>query len=46
VRRVLFDEIETFDTTLPNLRRLLPQIRTAIDSVAPGTVAIVKPDSR
>jgi hypothetical protein len=37
--------IETFDTTLPNLRRLLPQIRTALDNVTPGTVTIVKPDS-
>ena len=34
--------IETLDTTLGNLRRLLPQIRTAIESVAPRTVVVVK----
>jgi hypothetical protein len=36
--------IETVDTTLPNLRRLLPQINTAIANVMPGGVLIVKPD--
>ena len=36
--------IETFDTTLANLRRLLPQIRTAIESVTAGSVVIVKTD--
>ena len=34
--------IETVDTTLPNLRRLLPEIRDAIDRVTPGTVIVVK----
>jgi len=34
--------IETFDTTLSNLRLLLPEIRTAIENVTPGTVVIVK----
>jgi hypothetical protein len=33
--------IETVDTTLTNLRRLLPQIRTAVESITPGTVTIV-----
>lgn len=35
--------IETFDTTLGNLRRLLPEIEAAIASVTAGTVVIVKP---
>jgi hypothetical protein len=34
--------IETFDTTLGNLRRLLPEIRVALESVTVGTVLIVK----
>jgi hypothetical protein len=34
--------VETFDTTLSNLRRLLPEIRTAIETVTSGTVFIVK----
>lgn len=34
--------VETFDTTLSNLRRLLPEIRTAIEMVTPGTILIVK----
>jgi len=33
--------VETVDTTLGNLRQLLPQIRTAIDTVTPGTAVIV-----
>jgi hypothetical protein len=36
--------IETIDTTLPNLRRLMPQIKTAIANVTPGRVLIVKPE--
>jgi len=35
--------IETFDTTLPGLRPLLPQINQAVARVAPGTVLIVRP---
>lgn len=35
--------IETFDTTLSNLRRLLPEIQAAIENVTPGTVIVVKP---
>jgi hypothetical protein len=34
--------VETFDTTLNNLRRLLPEIRTAIEVVTPGTILIVR----
>lgn len=34
--------IETVDTTLGNLRRLLPEIGTAVQNVSPGTVVIVK----
>ncbi len=34
--------IETVHTTLGNLRRLLPQIHAAIESVGPGTVVVVK----
>lgn len=34
--------IETVDTTLGNLRRFLPQIHAAIESVGPGTVVVVK----
>jgi hypothetical protein len=36
--------IETIDTTLPNLRRLLPRIKSAIASVTAGSVLIVKPE--
>jgi len=36
--------IETFDTTLANLRTLLPQIRLAIESVADGTITIIRPN--
>jgi hypothetical protein len=35
--------LETHDTTLSNLRMSLPQIRAALESVAPGTVVVVKP---
>jgi hypothetical protein len=35
--------LETHDTTLSNLRELLQQIRTAVESVAPGTVVVIKP---
>jgi len=34
--------VETFDTTLNNLRRLLPEIRTAIETVTSGTILIIK----
>lgn len=34
--------IETVDTTLPNLRRLLPDIQTAVENVTSGIVLIVK----
>ena len=33
--------VETFDTTLANLRSLLSQIQRAIRTVAPGTVVVV-----
>jgi hypothetical protein len=33
--------IETFDTRIRNLRRFLPQLRSAIDAVAHGTIVIV-----
>ena len=33
--------IVSVDTRLPRLRSLLPQLRTAITNVAPGSVAIV-----
>jgi predicted nuclease of predicted toxin-antitoxin system len=35
--------IETVDTTLPNLRRMLSDIRSAVERVLPGEVIIVKP---
>lgn len=35
--------IETFDTTLPNLRTMLPQLRAAINGTAHGVITIVKP---
>jgi len=34
--------IVSFDTRLPHLRTLLPQLRVAIDAVRPGTVVVVK----
>lgn len=34
--------VETFDTTLPNLRRLLPEILVAIETVTAGTISIIK----
>lgn len=33
--------IETFDTTLANLRSLLPQIQRAVATVEPGTVIVI-----
>ena len=36
--------VETFDTTVDNLRRVLPQLRAAIETVAMGTILIVKVD--
>jgi hypothetical protein len=33
--------IETFDTRLRNLRRFVPQLRSAINAVAAGTVTII-----
>jgi hypothetical protein len=35
--------IETFDTTLVNLRTMLPQLRAAIEDTPPGTITVVKP---
>ena len=35
--------IETFDTTLDNLRRMLPEIAVAIRDVTPGAVVVVRP---
>ncbi|HYC89616.1 MAG TPA: DUF5615 family PIN-like protein [Thermoanaerobaculia bacterium] len=37
--------IETFDTRIRNLRRFLPQLRSAIDNVTPGTVTIISTPS-
>ena len=34
--------VETDDTTLPNLRLVLPEIRAALDQVNPGAVIVVK----
>ena len=34
--------IETVDTTLRNLRRVLPDIQSAVENVTSGTVLIVK----
>jgi Domain of unknown function (DUF5615) len=34
--------IEAVDTRLPSLQRLLPELRSAILSVIPGTVQVVK----
>jgi hypothetical protein len=33
--------IETFDTRVGNLRRFLPQLRSAIATVAAGTVVMI-----
>jgi hypothetical protein len=33
--------VETFDTRLRNLRWFIPQLREAIQNVAPGTVVII-----
>src|SRR3954453_11023678 len=35
--------IETFDTTLGNLRTMLPQLRAAIESTTPGVITVIKP---
>jgi hypothetical protein len=35
--------IETFDTTLPNLRLLLPQLKLAIENAVEGTITIIRP---
>ena len=35
--------IETFDTTLANLRTLLPQLRAAIESTTSGVITVVMP---
>ena len=35
--------IETFDTTLPNLRMLLPKIKSAIESAIHGTITVIRP---
>lgn len=35
--------IETFDTTLANLRTMLSQLRAAIESTPPGAITVVKP---
>jgi hypothetical protein len=35
--------IETFDTTLANLRTMLPQLRAAIEDTPPGAITVVKP---
>jgi hypothetical protein len=35
--------IETFDTTLANLRTMLPQLKAAIESTPPGIITIVTP---
>lgn len=36
--------LETVDTTLPNLRRVLSEIRSGVESVTPGGVVVVKLD--
>ena len=33
--------VETFDTTLANLRGLLPEIRAAVETVKRGTVVVI-----
>jgi hypothetical protein len=35
--------IETFDTTLSNLRTMLPQLQVAIERTTAGVVTVVKP---
>jgi len=35
--------IETFDTTLANLRTLLPQIKEAVENTASGAITIIRP---
>lgn len=35
--------IETFDTTLPNLRTLLPKIKSAIEGAIHGTITVIRP---
>jgi len=35
--------IETFDTTLGNLRTLLPQIKLAIEDAVGGAITVVRP---
>jgi len=33
--------VETDDTTLPNLRTIVPEIRAAVERITPGTVIII-----
>jgi hypothetical protein len=35
--------IETFDTTLGNLRTLLPQIKLAIENAVDGAITVIRP---
>jgi uncharacterized membrane protein YdbT with pleckstrin-like domain len=35
--------IETFDTTLANLRAMLPQLRAAIEATPLGAITVLKP---
>jgi len=35
--------IQTFDTTLPNLRTLLPKIKMAIEEAVRGTITVIRP---
>jgi hypothetical protein len=35
--------LETDDTTLPNLRTMLPEIRAAVQRAKPGTVIVITP---
>jgi hypothetical protein len=35
--------IETFDTTLTNLRTLLPKIKAAIEDSVHGTITVIRP---
>jgi hypothetical protein len=35
--------IQTFDTTLPNLRTLLPKIKVAIEEAVHGTITVIRP---
>lgn len=34
--------IQTFDTTLPNLRTLLPKIKMAIEEAVRGTITVIR----